>query len=152
MVESALRVDAKDPLAVLVKPEYTAAHDRVANAWRGALRERDMPQRFEPATPDEIAMLQKLYPAPQRHEGESEIDYEIRRFCIRETDGTAVNDRHIRPLMANGFIEFGIRREIIMWSSSGENHIYDMPRRMMRITMRGIRAIIGAEHQTVGGP
>ncbi len=161
-VENALKQAKDDPFLMDLTPPLTEAHDRLAKAWRGAERKATMPERFSPATEQEIKQLQAWWP---KHEDDSEelFRFQPRRagelpqpshaaLAAEATSGAGIYHgeakaawRETRSLAARGLIELGQRVDIMLWSESGERHQRTAPEIWMRITQRGIDAIRAAE-------
>ncbi len=135
-IEAVLKQAKADPFVENVKPRITAAHDRIADAYRAAERRKEFPERFEPPDTDEILALQKLWPIPEQQENLAPRFEIFLRF-------NAVTDavRDIRKLMVKGLVEFGVPRMAVDWGVTGERTVRTMGEQWVRITPRGQAAV-----------
>lgn len=128
-IEVALTTCNRDPAVMASKPKLAAAHDRISNAWRGALREKQYPERFTEARPDEVESLKAL----------------ARGGAANPNGAHFADVTTRRGLMVRGFIEYGVKREQVMWGSSGQVTGHDSPDWKIRLTPRGFAAIADVE-------
>lgn len=127
-MEAAVKATTADEQFRGAKPKITGAHDRVAKAWREALRRDSFPQRFAP--PDELQrhMLVGLAANGAAAELGMEVD-----------DMAEV--RH-RSMVAAGLLDFGSHEQRVVWGS-GDITWKPSKRRRMRLTERARHALGG---------
>lgn len=121
-MEAAVHAVKGDEQFRMAKPMIAAAHDRVANAWRGATRKRDMPEIYREPTKGEVEELVMLADAGADRE-----------------DGMEVEKPHLyQRFVGMGLVEIGIHDERIQWNvGSGQVWSARSPLQRMKLTERG---------------
>lgn len=121
-MEAAVQAVDRDQQFKMAKPKITAAHDRVANAWRGATRKRDMPNIVRDPTKGEVEELVMLADAGAARE-----------------DGMEVEKPHLyQRFVGMGLVEIGVHDERIQWNvGSGAVWSARSPLQRMKLTARG---------------
>lgn len=143
-VEQALKIASDDPFADSSKARLTQAHDRIANAWRGAKRAVDMPERFAELTQKNIDLMCLIWPRlPGIVPTDSEIDY---RFRNKKLQDYRLTQNECRPLIGSGLAEFASHMEAYLWASSGERQVRVTSQIWIRPTPRAIEAILKYEN------
>jgi hypothetical protein len=127
-VEAALKAQSNDPLYEQAKPRLTAAHDRIANLWRGAVRQARTPATRD-ATAEEVIRLLELAAC---HGG---------KRILR----TSEDPREWREMQSCGWVELGAEINTVSWGASGEVTQGRPPLQWVRLRMKGHEAIAKAE-------
>lgn len=143
-------VAVKDSMAMSQRLPAVEAQERLERAWRTAQRRADYPERYVPVMPWEISALIDLWPRTPRQDGESADEYQVRlidRFLPKRAIGA--NDPDLRKLMTRGLIEFGVRRDALIWGTTGDITVRDDPECWIRIAPSCIDAIKKYEGETV---
>lgn len=123
-VEYALKAQKNDPLYEQEKPKLTAAHDRMANLWRGAVRQAAAPD-VRDATDEEITRMLEL---ATRHGGKRELL-------------SGEDPRSWREMQSCGWVELGAEINNVSWGASGEITQGRPSTQWIRLKMRGHEAI-----------
>lgn len=130
-IENALEANRTDPFGQLAKGRFHAAHDRICNAWREALRKPQFPDRFAAATATEVDQLYRLWNEGAGKMMGAEVIIRSPRWS------------ECRSLQLNGFVELGVRREMVAWAMSGDVSNLDDPKcNRVRLTPRGRDALV----------
>lgn len=103
--------------------------DRVARVWREALRRIDYPERFFPASADELQRMKDL-----RLNGAGSNFGVDEGLCMGMS----------RDLLRHGFIEMGVHREQVIWTD-GQTVRRESAARRVRLTKRGFDAMIASD-------
>lgn len=155
-IESVLRDAKSDPFAAKSRARFTEAHDRVAQAWRGAGRRVAHPERFTDVTAEEIRALQRYWPrrehepwarfVPQPIDGDSFLtDQDGVEHAAEVFLHNGERRAHLRALLVRGLVEFGAERVLVHWGTTGDVTDRATPVQWVRPTPRAIGAVLHAE-------
>lgn len=104
-MESAIKTATADEQWRAAQPKITAAHNRLVDAWRGALREQQYPEPIKKPSPQELAMLRGL--ADQGATAEL---------------GMPVDNPHFyRQMIAHGLVKIGSLQSRVLWDGETVN-------------------------------
>lgn len=113
-MEAAIKTATADEQWRAAQPKITAAHNRLADAWRGALREQQYPELFKEPTPTEVAMLRGL--ADQGATAELGMPVE--------------NPQFYRKMVGNGLVKVGSLQSRVLWDGETANVTHSAQQRL----------------------